>query len=165
MQKAVAWSLSLALVAACGRGERLRQAERRAPIQSERVTFELVRLDGQRLPTAFADPRGRYSLRAAHLTLDPDGDLWLETDLVPDPDTVGGRVLRKTTADKYERAADDSLFFPAGGGATPEFFGRLDGAGGLRLVAHPLPRADGHASAISVAAEHGGAHVWEFQVR
>ena len=62
-------------------------------------------------------------------------------------------------------AGNDSLVFPTEGGATPEFFGKLDGTGGLRLVAHPLPRADGHASAASVAAEHGGAHVWEFQVR
>jgi hypothetical protein len=91
--------------------------------------------------------------------------LWLETDLVPDPDTVGGRTLRATTVGRYERAADDSLVFPTEGGATPEFFGKFDGAGGLRLVAHPLPQADGHASAVSVAAQHGGAHVWEFQVK
>jgi hypothetical protein len=97
--------------------------------------------------------------------LDPNGDLWFETDLVPDPDTVGGHILRKTTMGTYERVADDSLVFPVEGGATPEFFGKLDGAGGLRLVAHPLPRADGHASAVSVAAEQGGSHVWEFQVR
>ena len=165
MQKAIAWCLSLVLVAACGRSQRLRQTVRRAPIQSERVTFELTRLDGRQLPTPFADPRGRYTLRAAHLTLDPNGDLWLEADLVPDPDTVGGLVLRKTTVGTYERAGADSLVFPTEGGATPEFFGKLDGAGGLRLVAHPLPRADGHASAGSVAAEHGGAHVWEFHVR
>ena len=165
VRKAVASCLSLVLVSGCGRSERPRQTASRAPIQSERVTFELARLDGQQLPTAFADPRGRYTLRAAHLTLDPNGDLWLETDLVPDPDTVAGRILRKTTVGRYQRAADDSLVFPTEACATPEFFGKLDGAGGLRLVAHPLPRADGHPSAASVAAEHGGPHVWEFQVR
>jgi len=164
MRNAVCY-LSLFLASACRRHEGQRKTAGGARIQSERVTFELARLDGQRLPAAFSDPHGRYTIHAAHLTLDPNGGLWFETDLVPDPDTVDGRMLRKTTVGTYGRAGDDSLVFPIEGGATPEFFGKLDGAGGLRLVAHPLPRADGRASTGSVAAEHGGAHLWEFQIK
>lgn len=132
---------------------------------SGRVVFALTKLDGKRLPTAYSDPRGRYTLRAGRLTLDPNGDLWFETDLIPDPDSLGGHFSRSTFVGTYARVSDDSLVFPAAGGSTPEFFGRLDGAGGLRLVAHPLPRASGGPSAISVAAQHGGSHVWEFHVR
>jgi hypothetical protein len=130
-----------------------------------RVEFMLTHLDGKRLPTAFVDPRGRYTLRAARLTLDPSGDLWLETDLIPEPDTLGGKVLRTTMAETYRRAGPDSLVFPAGPSDSPEFFGRLDGRGGLRLVAHAAPRELLGASGISAAAEQGGAHVWEFHIR
>jgi hypothetical protein len=131
---------------------------------SGRVTFNLTHLDGKRLPASYSDPRGQFTLRAGQLTLDPNGDLWFVTDLVPVPDTIGGHVYRSTFVGTYERAGPDSLVFPAHGGRTPEYFGRLDGTGGLRLVAHPLPNGSGGPSAISVAAEHGGAHVWEFHV-
>jgi hypothetical protein len=151
-------------VVACGRSQPKPRRTARAQSESERVVFPLTHLDGRPLPTAFSDPRGRYTLRAGQLTLDPNGDLWFETDLIPDPDTVSGRVFRMTLVGTYRRAGPDSLVFPADAAATPEFFGRLDGAGGLRLVAHPLPRASGEPSAISVAAQHGGAHVWEFHL-
>jgi hypothetical protein len=132
---------------------------------SERVVFTLVRIDGERLPTRYSDARGRHTLRAGRLTLDQNGQLWFEVDLASDPDTTGGRLSRSTFTSTYRRAGDDSLVFPIEAGRTPEFFARLDGAGGLRVVAHPLPRASGGTSAVSVAAEHGGAHVWEFRVR
>jgi hypothetical protein len=131
---------------------------------SGRVVFGLTRLDGKRLPTGYSTPRGLYIIHAGQLTLDPNGHLSFQTDVVPYPDTVDGHASRMTYASRYERAGPDSLVFPADGGATPEFFGRLDGAGGLRLVAHPLPRASAGPSKISVAAEQGGAHAWEFHL-
>jgi hypothetical protein len=152
-------------VVACGQSQRNPpHASHQRSAGSEQVVFALTRLDGQRLPTAYSDRRGRFTLRAGQLTLDAEGNLWFDTDLVPDPDTVAGRARRMTYVGRYARAGPDSLVFPTEGDAMPEFFGRLDGAGGLRLVAHPLPRASGRPSAISVAAEHGGAHVWEFHV-
>lgn len=154
-----------AILAACGQSDRAVPRSNHAPASpSGRVTFNLTHLDGKSLPTSYSDPRGRYTLQAGQLTLDPNGDLWFETDLIPHPDTVGGRAGRLTFVGTYERVGPDSLVFPVSGGGTPEFFGRLDGAGGLRVVAHPLPKGSGGPSAISIAAEHGGAHVWEFHV-
>jgi hypothetical protein len=128
------------------------------------VVFQLIRVDGRPLPASLADSRGHFTLRAANITLDPDGNLWWESERVSDPDTTHGNVERRVLVDVYQRAGEDSLVFPVRGAATPEFFGRLDGRGGLRLVSHPLPMALGGPSRISVAAEQGGAHVWEFHV-
>jgi hypothetical protein len=121
----------------------------------------LTHLDGRALPTAFEDPHGRYVLHAGELTLDADGGMWFVLDLIPVPDTTGGRGWRSTLAEEYRRVGPDSLVFPGDTLASvPEFFGRRRGRE-LVLVARPAPVPRG----ISVAREHGGAHTWRFVAR
>jgi hypothetical protein len=157
--------LALLLFVLSCRGQSADSARNASDRPHGRVVFALTRLDGQRLPTAYAIPRGRYLLRAATLTLDPSGEFRWQTERLLDPDTTGGHTERATLVGTYRLAGPDSLVFPDGGAEMPEFFGRLDGHGGLRIVAHPLPTAAGGPSRGSVAAQLGGAHVWEFHVR
>ena len=144
-----------------------------------RSTFTLTRLDDRTLPTGYSDPHGRFTLKAGELTLAPNGDLWLTLDLVPEPDSVGGRTSRTMLVESYRRVGADSLIFPVLPShldprikehsapdhvVTPEFFGRRRGSD-LLLIAQPLPPSAITPGVISIAHEYGGRHAWTFKLR
>jgi hypothetical protein len=123
------------------------------------LVLTLTHLDARPLPTAFEDPRGRYVLQAGTLTLDPDGRMWLDLDLLQLGDSSGRQ--RTTLVDAYQRVGVDSMEFPSAElGDPPEFFGRWKGTE-LVLVARPAPAA----GSFSVARQYGGAHTWRFVAR